>query len=195
MIEIPVAPTLETRRLKIRLVTQPDLPALLEYNSDDAVTRYLPYASWKGMADAQEWLGRADTRLAAREALQFVAVLRDTGSVIGSCLLFHFDEPSRRTEIGYLLGRAHWGAGYMFEAMEALVDFAFAQMMLRRLEAEIDPRNKASAKLLERLGFVQEGHLRERWDLKGELSDSGLYGMLRSDWRRLSHSQSKGEST
>jgi [ribosomal protein S5]-alanine N-acetyltransferase len=183
VIEFPADPTVETSRLTIRLVTQADLPALLEYNSDDAVTRYLPYASWKGMADAQEWLGRAEARLAAREALQFVAVLRETGSIIGSCLLFHFDEPSRRAEVGYLLGRAHWGAGYMFEAMHALADFAFTQMNLRRLEAEIDPRNAASAKLLERLGFAHEGHLRERWDLKGELSDSGLYGLLRVDWQ------------
>ena len=195
MIEFPVDPTVQTSRLTIRLVTQADLPALLEYNSDDTVTRYLPYASWKGMADAHEWLGRAEARLAAREALQFVAVLRETGGVIGSCLLFHFDESSRRAEIGYLLGRKHWGAGYMLEAMEALVDFAFAHMNLRRLEAEIDPRNTASAKLLERLGFAREGVLRERWDLKGELSDSGLYGMLRADWQRHSLPQPREENT
>ena len=73
MIEFPAEPTVQTSRLRIRLVTQDDLPALLEYNSDDTVTRHLPYASWKGMADAQEWLARAETRLAAREALQFVA--------------------------------------------------------------------------------------------------------------------------
>lgn len=195
MIEFPVEPTIETSRLTIRLVTQADLPALLEYNADDAVTRYLPYASWRGMADAQEWLARAEARLAAREALQFVAVQRETGSVIGSCLLFHFDEPSRRAETGYLLGRKHWGAGYMFEAMRALVDFAFAQMNLRRLEAEIDPRNTASAKLLQRLGFLREGHLRERWELKGELSDSGLYGMLRADWQRHTSPQPREENT
>jgi RimJ/RimL family protein N-acetyltransferase len=121
-------------------------------------------------------------------------VLRESRSVIGSCLLFHFDAPSRRAEIGYLLGRRHWGAGYMFEAMNALVDFAFAQLNLRRLEAEIDPRNTASAKLLERLGFAHEGLLRERWDLKGELSDSGLYGMLRADWQRRAHRNPEVES-
>ncbi|ROZ76245.1 N-acetyltransferase [Ramlibacter sp. WS9] len=187
--EFPAEPTIETSRLTIRLVTQADLPALLEYNSDEAVTRYLPYGNWNGIDDAQEWLGRATTRLAAGEALQFVAVLRETGHVVGSCLLFHFDESSRRAEVGYLLGRKHWGAGYMFEAMKALVDFAFAQMNLRRLEAEIDPRNTSSAELLERLGFVQEGLLRQRWDLKGEVSDSGLYGLLRADWNRRTQPQ------
>lgn len=182
----PGAPTPETaiptRRLVLRLVRDEDLPPLLEMNADDAVTRYLPYESWRGMEDAQTWLARARARLAAGEAWQFVIVLRESGRVIGSSLLFHFDLPNGRAEIGYLLGRAHWGAGYMQEAAAALVDYAFGTVGLRRLEAEIDPRNGASARLLERVGFVKEGHLRERWDTKGEVSDSGLYGLLRSAW-------------
>jgi RimJ/RimL family protein N-acetyltransferase len=171
-----------TARLALRLVREEDLPSLLEMNADDAVTRYLPYESWRGMEDAQEWLGRAVARLAAGEAWQFVIVQRASGRVIGSCLLFHFDLPNGRAELGYLLGREHWGAGYMQEAAAALVDFAFGTVGLRRLEAEIDPRNEASARLLERVGFVKEGHLRQRWDSKGEISDSGLYGLLRGDW-------------
>lgn len=171
-----------TARLAIRLVREEDLPSLLEINADDTVTRYLPYESWRGLEDAQEWLGRAMTRLAAGEAWQFVIVQRASGCIIGSCLLFHFDLPSGRAELGYLLGREYWGAGYMQEAASALVDFAFGTLGLRRLEAEIDPRNEASARLLERVGFVKEGHLRQRWDTKGEVSDSGLYGLLRSDW-------------
>jgi RimJ/RimL family protein N-acetyltransferase len=171
-----------TQRLALRLVREEDLPSLLEMNADDAVTRFLPYESWRGMEDAREWLGRAVARLAAGEAWQFVIVQRASGRVIGSCLLFHFDLPNGRAELGYLLGREHWGAGYMQEAAAALIDFAFGTVGLRRLEAQIDPRNEASARLLERVGFVKEGHLRQRWDSKGEISDSGLYGLLRSEW-------------
>jgi RimJ/RimL family protein N-acetyltransferase len=53
---------------------------------------------------------------------------------------------------------------------------------MRRLEAQIDPRNTASAKVLERLGFRQEGFLRERWILRGEVSDGGIYGLLAAEW-------------
>src|SRR5687767_4528300 len=120
---MPLNPTMETARLTVRPVAQADLPQLLEMNSDDAVTQYLPYASWKGMSDAEEWLGRATARLATGEANQFVVLQRETGRLVGSCLLFHFDEPSRRAEVGYLLGRKYWGAGYMLEAMRALVGF------------------------------------------------------------------------
>lgn len=188
---VPGEPRIDTERLVIRLVTEADLPALLEINADDQVTRFLPYPSWKDMDDARAWFDRAAARHAAGEARQFVIVLRDTGRVIGSCLLFHFEESSGRAEVGYLLARPHWGAGYMVEAMTAFVAFAFEQVGLRRLEAEIDPRNTASARLLERLGFVREGLLRQRWNVKDEITDSGLYGLLRADWESVNYSSLK----
>ncbi|MNE96708.1 ribosomal-protein-S5-alanine N-acetyltransferase [compost metagenome] len=66
----------------------------------------------------------------------------------------------------------------MGEALEHFVRYLGQGLNMRRLEAEIDPRNQASARTLERLGFVLEGTLRERWCVGGELSDSGLYGLL-----------------
>ena len=103
---------------------------------------------------------------------------------VGNCTLHHFHEASRRAEIGYSLARPHWGLGYMHEALQTLLSHAFLRLDLNRLEADIDPRNIASAKTLDRLGFVKEGHLRERWIVNGEVSDTSLYGLLQSDWRR-----------
>ena len=179
---LPPHPEIQTERLTIRLAERSDLPSLLEVNANDAVTRYLPYESWKGIADGEAWFNRVSARFAASEAGQFVIVHRETGRVIGTCLLFGFNSLSARAEVGYVLAQAYWGAGFMLEAMTAFVGFAFEQVGLRRLEAEIDPRNGASAKLLERLGFVREGLLRQRWSVKGEISDSGLYGLLRTQW-------------
>ena len=71
----------------------------------------------------------------------------------------------------------------MHEALVALLAFGFGELGLNRVEADIDPRNRASARSLERLGFRQEGHLRERWIVGSEVSDSALYGLLASDWR------------
>ena len=71
----------------------------------------------------------------------------------------------------------------MNEALHALVQYAFQTLDLNRLEADIDPRNKASARTLERLGFQKEGHLRERWIVNDEISDTDLYGLLRRDWQ------------
>jgi RimJ/RimL family protein N-acetyltransferase len=71
----------------------------------------------------------------------------------------------------------------MHEALQTLLDFGFGVMNLNRVEADIDPRNGASARSLLRLGFRLEGHLRERWIVAGEVSDSALYGLLRAEWR------------
>jgi [ribosomal protein S5]-alanine N-acetyltransferase len=178
---LPAHTEVNTERLTLRLVQPLDLPALLALNGDDAITEHLPYESWRNVADGQAWYERAAARLAAGEAAHFVVVHRKSDRVIGTCLLFHFDKPSARAEVGSLLAQAYWGAGYMHEAMQAFVTFSFRQVKLRRLEAEIDPRNVASAKLLERLGFVREGLLRQRWKMKGEITDSALYGLLLAD--------------
>jgi RimJ/RimL family protein N-acetyltransferase len=70
----------------------------------------------------------------------------------------------------------------MHEVLCAYVDHLFGPLQLHRLEADIDPRNLASARSLERLGFQKEGHLRERWIVEGEVSDTALYGLLATEW-------------
>lgn len=173
---------IESSRLIVRLVTEPDLPALLEVNENDETTRFLPYASWHSLSDAEAWLKRMTEMQATGTALQFVLVEKQLDAVIGSCLLFRFEETSSRAELGYVLGRAHWGRGYMREALTALIEQAFTTLHLRRLEAEVDPRNLASSRLLHTLGFAKEGLLRERWVAKGEARDVEVFGLLRHEW-------------
>jgi ribosomal-protein-alanine N-acetyltransferase len=175
---------LGSARLLIRLVTEADLPALLVVNSDDAVTRYLPYASWRGIEDARNWYARMSALQAAGSALQFAILERRSGTAIGSCLLFRYEESSARAELGYVLGHAHWGRGYMHEALRSLIDCAFGELGLRRLEAEVDARNARSARVLTQLGFTAEGLLRERWLTRGEPCSVTVYGLLQREWQQ-----------
>lgn len=173
---------IDTERLLVRLVVESDLPALLEVNSSEEVTALLPYATWQSMADAEAWLQRMRGIEATGLAFQFVVALKASGKAIGTCLLFRFDEGSARAELGYALGRAHWGRGLMQEALTGLLGSAFGTMGLRRVEAEVDTRNRPSALLLGRLGFSREGLLRQRWVSKGEVKDVEMYGLLRDEW-------------
>lgn len=175
--------TLQTPRLTVRVAELQDLPALMDINGDDEVTRFLPYTTWADIADSKAWFERMAVLQAKGDALQLVVVLRQSARPIGTCLLFAFDAPNSRAEIGFVLGRQHWGHGYMREAAEAVMRCAFTTMGLRRLEATIDCRNVASARLLERLGFVREGTQRQRSVTKGCLVDWGLYACLHSDWQ------------
>jgi [ribosomal protein S5]-alanine N-acetyltransferase len=173
---------IDTSRLQVRQVSEADVPALLEVNGDPEVTKFLPYPTWNSLIDGQAWFKRMQLIQEGGAALQFVVVDKHTDRAVGTCLLFRHDEGSARAELGYVLARACWGRGYMHEALGALVACAFTTMGLRRLEAEVDPRNAASGRLLQRLGFVREGLLRERWVDKGEAHDVEAYGLLKREW-------------
>ncbi len=171
-------PALATPRLNLRPVAEADLPALLAVNGDEAVTRFLPYATWTGLDDGRAWLQRMQALESAGSARQLVLALNDTGTVVGTLLLFRFDPGAQRAEVGFVLGRAHQGRGLMSEALRAVCAQALGGSGLRRLEAEVDPANRASNALLLRLGFTREGTLRQRWQAKGRLHDTHVYGLL-----------------
>jgi ribosomal-protein-alanine N-acetyltransferase len=175
---------IESARLRVRGLRDDDLPALLEVNGDPTVTRMLPYPAWTTLADAQAWQRRMESLQADGSTLQLVVADRATDTAIGTCLLFRYDAGSARAELGYVLGRAHWGSGRMREALAALIDRAFGAMGLRRIEAEVDPRNEASTRLLLALGFTREGLLRQRWVTRGEAKDVAVFGLLSHEWPR-----------
>jgi RimJ/RimL family protein N-acetyltransferase len=183
--KLPEQPVIETKRLVLRLLDEGDLPALFAVNGDEEVFRYSPREAWKTPADGEAWFSRVTAHRESGATMQFVIVLRDSGRPIGTLAIFHFDESVGSAEIGYVLGREHWGKGLMKEALAAYVEFAFETLGLKRLEAELDPRNEASVKVLERVGFSHEGRRRRNYFAKGELTDTGLYGMLSADPRSI----------
>ena len=103
--------------------------------------------------------------------------------VVGTCTLFRIDARHRRAEVGFALARATWGRGLASEALATALRFAFETLDLHRIEADADPRNERSLGLLERHGFRREGYLRERYHVSGEVQDSVVLGLLRSEWQ------------
>jgi [ribosomal protein S5]-alanine N-acetyltransferase len=181
------SPTFRTSRLTLRPINETDLSDLYIANSDPEVTRYLPYPPWQSMDDANAWYARTTTRFADKIAAQFAIRIDahngEAARTIGNALLFQFDVQHEVAEIGYVIAREHWGKGYTSEAMRPLIDYAFNALGFHRLEAKLDPRNLASAKVLTKLGFVHEGTRRENWLDHNGRADTGLYGLLRGEWR------------
>lgn len=176
----PLGP-IATPRLTLRDVAAADLADLMEVNGDQEVTRFLPYETWRSDADAAAWLERMTALVAQGSARQLVVARAGDGKVIGTVLLFRFDEGSARVELGYVLGRAHWRQGYASEALRAVVS-RIVELGVRRVEAEVDPANAASNRLLAGLGFRLEGFLRERWVAKGVARGVNVYGLLAREW-------------
>jgi len=176
-------PHLETERLRVRPVVHSDLQDLMAVNGDPEVTKFLPYATWLSITDATSWLSRMQALDVAGTGMQLVIENKPKQVVVGTVLLFKLDEPSARIELGYVLGRENWGQGLMYEALSSIIRHCFCVAGLRRIEAEVNPDNSASNKLLTSLGFALEGCARKRWVAKGVAYDTNLYGLLATEWR------------
>lgn len=182
MLDTPTLPTIAAGRIVLRELTDDDVPALFEIFSHPEVMRYWSYPPLKSTAQAQALLERIRESFRKQDLFQWGIALKNENRIIGTCTLLEYDAQNRRAEIGYVLARAYWGKGLMHQALTALVDFAFTTLTLNRIEADVDPRNAASLRLLERLGFQREGLLRERWIVGDEIQDSVLLGLLRREW-------------
>jgi RimJ/RimL family protein N-acetyltransferase len=176
-------PTLVTERLVLRETAERDVDAVYEMESDPVAMRYWSRPPMTDVSEARASIERARGFFPTRIGLRWSITLAAEDRTLGHVGLFSFHEQSGRAEIGYGLARRNWGQGFMHEALAAVVDYGFGPLGLRRLEADIHPRNIASVRALERLGFEREGLLRERWQVADEISDSVLMGLLARVWR------------
>lgn len=177
-------PTIDTRHLRLRWLTPADAAALASIFGDPAVCRFLSRPPLRDISAAAELQEEIAQLFAQRSLFQWGLAERESDLVVGTCTLASLSDQHSRAELGFALAREKWAHGYMGEALAALIGFAFDTLGLHRLEADADPRNDRSIKLLERLGFKREGYQRERYHVNGELQDAVLFGLLRPEWVR-----------
>jgi ribosomal-protein-alanine N-acetyltransferase len=176
-------PLLQGERLRLRGYRPEDFEDFYALHADPRVMRYWSFPAWTERNQAQ---ARFRSALEGRDAavrLCWAISARDDDRLIGGVTLFAIDRAHARAEIGYALAAAHWGHGYAAEALRLALAHAFGPLGLHRVEADIDPRNAASCRLVERLGFRREGLLRQRWHVAGEVCDSAVYGVLAGELR------------
>lgn len=189
---LPAFPRLAGARTCLRGPRDDDTDALYALFSDPRVMRYWSRSAMTERSEAAGLIVEIGERFEQREMLNWVIASRRDDVVVGTCTLFHFDPRHRRAELGYALRSDLWGLGLASEAVAVALDWAFATLGLHRIEADIDPRNAASRRLLDRLGFASEGLLRERFFVEGDATDSEIFGLLASDWRARTRRDSPG---
>lgn len=176
-------PTLLTERLRLRPFTDDDADVLFALQSNPRVTRYWDAPAWTEPARAERFIAwcrqMAEEGTGARLAIDRL----DDDGFIGWCSISDWNATFRSARLGYSLSDAAWGHGYATEAVRALLQWSFEAFDLNRVQAETDTRNLASARVLEKVGFVREGTLREDCIVNGEISDSWVFGLLRRDWQ------------
>lgn len=191
---LPAFPRLRGKRMCLRGPTPGDTDDLFALFSDPGVMRYWSRGPMRERGEAEGLIGEILEAFERRELINWVIVGRDDRA-IGTCTLFRFDPRHRRAEVGYALRSDHWGRGLASEAATLAIDWALQALDLHRIEADIDPRNDASRRLLERLGFRSEGVLRERSFVGDDATDSQLFGVLASEWRGRRAQSSFSSST
>jgi RimJ/RimL family protein N-acetyltransferase len=179
-------PTLETARLRLRSVTEADADDLFALHSDAHVLRYWDSPSWTDRSRADRFIARCRQLAEDGTGARPVIESRSDGRFLGWCGVTCWSPDHRSAKLGYVLTQGAWGHGYATEAASAMLEWAFATLDLNRVQVETDTRNLASARVLEKLGFLREGTLREDCIVDGDVSDSHVYGLLRREWIALS---------
>jgi ribosomal-protein-serine acetyltransferase len=143
-----------------------------------------PWMPWIGAVaspgDTREFIRSVVDQRQRNDGYQ--CAIRVDGAMAGIVGHHRIDWPNRLTSIGYWLAADHQGKGIMTRCCSALIDFAFEELALNRVEISAAVENRRSLAVIERLGFLPEGHRREAEWVHGRFVDLKCYAVLRSEW-------------
>ncbi|MES2704048.1 MAG: GNAT family protein [Bacteroidota bacterium] len=171
-------PVLETERLLLRGTTPENVDALYALRANGDVMRYIDRPRPKSNDDILALIEKIQNIVASNNGIEWGLTLKETGKYIGTISFHQLIKENYRAEIGYLLDPAQHGKGIMDEAMKAVLDYGFNIMQLHSVEANVNPENMASRKLLERNGFAQEAYFKENHFWNGQFFDTVIYSLL-----------------
>ncbi len=174
---------IETERLILRAFVIEDAPnAFYNYLSDENVTEFLRWNTHKNELVTKKVLSKWIANYEDKSFYQWAIVLKETGDPIGALSVVDMDEKANKVNIGYCIGSKWWNKGYTSEAVAAVIPFFFGDVKVGRIEAQHDPNNPSSGKVMQKCGLKYEGTLRKAdWSNKG-IVDTCMYGLLAEDY-------------
>jgi len=179
-------PSLSTRRLQLREIVASDAPALLAIHADSEAMKWFGTDPVADLEGAERIIaGFANMRTLPSPGVRWGIVHASPArgsALLGTCGVFRWNRGWRTCLTGYELARHAQGHGYMTEALQAVFAWTFDAMAVERIEAQVHPQNTPSLALLKRLGFVEEGLLREAGYWLGERRDLVQLGLLKREF-------------
>jgi RimJ/RimL family protein N-acetyltransferase len=173
---------IRTERLSIRPWQRDDVDVYHRLRGDPAVVRYL-YAS---PLDREGAVAKVDSLRSEIDGpgqwVNLAVHIADSDEIVGDVGIGWNSDVHRQAEVGYTFLPEHHGHGYATEAAAAMVDLAFTGLGAHRVMGNLDARNTASARVLERLGMRREAHLIQNEWVKGEWTDEIIYAVLADEW-------------
>lgn len=173
-----IFPLIETERLHLREMDLNDASFLFKLRRDGRVMKYMAKEAIQTIDEARKMIQDNLNAFRKGESIYWAIVLKDTDDFIGAGGYWRWAKQHFRTEIGFQLLPDHWCQGYMKEALRSMIQYGFDKMGLHRIEADVDPRNIVSIKLLEKLGFRKEAYFKENIFFQGQYLDSMIYSLI-----------------
>jgi len=179
-------PVLETKNLILRQLTEDDANDVFNYFSKDDVFKYYNLNKFTKLKQAERLIKHFNKQFFYSKHIRWGISLKKNNKIIGSCGYHHCDfnvlqKFDYKAEIGYELTPEYWRKGIMTEALKEIIKYGFKELKLNRIEALIIPENIASRKLVEKVGFIEEGLLKEYRFENNIFNDYCIYAILKKN--------------
>jgi len=171
-------PDLATPRLNLRRINDEDVNEVFFLRSDKQMLQFLDRAPAKSILEAVAWIRMINEGIENDQFIAWGLALKENPALIGTITFWNIKKEHYRAEIGYQLNSKYQGQGLMQEAVTAILDYGFKTIKLHSVEANVNPENLASIKLLERNNFVREAYHKENYYFDGKFLDSAIYSLL-----------------
>ena len=174
-------PEFESERLLFRKILPGDAKDLFLIRSNDDVMRFMDVTRFESIEDAEKLILLVEESYKKETGINWAIIEKQSNSFVGYFGFFRIIPEHCRAEIGYALKPEYWGKGYMYETINRMAKFGFESMKLHSIEANVNPDNEKSKRVLERIGFKKEAYFRENYLFNNRFLDSIIYSLLRKD--------------
>ncbi len=176
-----VFPEINTERLNLREIKQEDRESIYKILSDFEVIKYDTFELFTNIKQAEDMINWFNEAFKQKQAIFWGISLKNSPEIIGFCKC-EIEIPKVRADFGYDLNSKYWNKGIITEALSAIMNFTFNELDVNRIEATVSTENIASIKVLKKLGFTQEGILRERSYWRGSYHDMIMLSILKNEY-------------
>ena len=178
-------PVLETKQLRLREITESDLDAYYALYSDERVLRMWGTLRHQSAEDTRKLITYLRAQFESSTGIRWGLELKSNGEFVGDVGFWRIVPERQRAEAGAKLAADHWSGGLMSEALTAIIQCAFETLGMHSVEANIDPTNRGALRMVEKVGFVKEGHIREHTysPYEKRYLDTELFSIVKTTWK------------
>ncbi|MDD4297702.1 MAG: GNAT family protein [Ruminiclostridium sp.] len=176
-----VFPEINTERLNLREIKQEDSESIYKILSNPEVIKFDTFDLFTNIKQAEGLIKWFNEQFKQKRAIFWGISLKNVPEIIGFCKC-EIEIPKVRADLGYDLSYEYWNMGIMTETLDAVIEFVFQTLDVNRIEATVSTKNNSSIRVLEKLGFIKEGILRERCYMRDIYHDMVMFSILKKEY-------------